>query len=110
MCTYIYIYIYIHIASSARAARASCRRRASARPRNAISHVIVMASFHKFKSQDFKSSVSNPKNKHVAYVSVLSQISNCQGLGRKNNFKCLKTYRSGISMSCHIMLYTYSIS
>ena len=41
-------------------------------------------SFHNFKSQNFKLSVSNPKNIYVAYVSVLSQISNCQGLGRKN--------------------------
>ena len=31
-------------------------------------------SFHNFKSQNFKLSVSNPKNKYVAYVSVLSQI------------------------------------
>ena len=31
-------------------------------------------SFHNFKSRNFKLSVSNPKNKHVAYVSVLSQI------------------------------------
>ena len=51
------------------------------------------ASFHNFKSQNFKLSVSNPKNKHVAYVSVLSQISNCQGLGRKNKFEMLKTDR-----------------
>ena len=43
-------------------------------------------SFHNFKSQNFKLSVSNPKNKHVAYLSVLSQISNCQGLGRKIKF------------------------
>ena len=50
-------------------------------------------SFHNFKSQNFKLSVSNPKNKYVAYVSVLSQISNCQGLGRKNNFEILKTDR-----------------
>ena len=41
-------------------------------------------SFHNFKSQNFKLSVSNPKNKYVAYLSVLSQISNCQILGRKN--------------------------
>ena len=34
------------------------------------------------------------KSKHVAYVSVLSQISNSQGLGRKNNFEILKTDRS----------------
>ena len=50
-------------------------------------------SFHNFKSQDFKLSVSNPKNKYVAYVSVLSQISNCQGLGRKNKHEILKTDR-----------------
>ena len=41
-----------------------------------------------------KLGVSNPKNKHVVYVSVLSQISNCQGLGRKNKFEILKTYRT----------------
>ena len=34
-------------------------------------------SFHHFKSQKIKLSVSNPKSKHVAYLSVLSQISNC---------------------------------
>ena len=50
-------------------------------------------SFHNFKSQMFKLSVSNPKNKYVAYLSVLSQSSNCQGLGRKNKFEILKTYR-----------------
>ena len=50
-------------------------------------------SFHNFKSQNFKSSVSNPKSKYVAYSSVLSRISNCQGLGRKNTFDILKTYR-----------------
>ena len=44
-------------------------------------------SFHNFKSQDFKLGVSNPKNKYVAYVSVLSQMSNCQSLGRKTNMK-----------------------
>ena len=38
-------------------------------------------SFHNFKSQILKLSVSNPKSQYVAYVSVLSQISNCQGLG-----------------------------
>ena len=51
-------------------------------------------SFHNFKSQNFKLSVSNPKSKYVAYVSVLSRISNCQGLGRKNKFEILKTYRT----------------
>ena len=48
-------------------------------------------SFHNFKSQNFKLSVSNPSSKYVAYVSVLSQISNCQGLGRKNKHDILKT-------------------
>ena len=48
-------------------------------------------SFRYFKSQNFKLSVSNPKSKYVAYLSVLSQISNCQGLGRKNKHEILKT-------------------
>ena len=48
-------------------------------------------SFHNFKSQNFKLSVSNPKNKYVAYLSVLSQIPNCQSLGRKNKHEFLKT-------------------
>ena len=51
-------------------------------------------SFHNFKSQNFKLSVSNPKNKYVAYLSVLSQISNCQSLGRKNKHDILKTDRT----------------
>ena len=50
-------------------------------------------SFHNFKSQNFKLSVSNPKSKNVAYVSILSHISNCQGLGRKNKHTILKTDR-----------------
>ena len=50
-------------------------------------------SFHNFKSQNVKLSVSNPKIEYVAYVSVLSQISNSQGLGRKINFEILKAYR-----------------
>ena len=54
-------------------------------------------SFHNFKSQIFKSSVSNPKSKYVAYVSVLSRISNCQGIGRKNKHKILKTDRIAAS-------------
>ena len=40
-------------------------------------------------------SVSNPKSKSVAYVSALSRISNCQGLGRKNKHEILKTDRRG---------------
>ena len=31
------------------------------------------------------------KNKYVAYVSVLSQILNCQGLGRKNKHEILRS-------------------
>ena len=51
-------------------------------------------SFHNFKSRNFKLRVSNPKSKSVAYLSVLSQISNCQSLGRKNKLEILKTDRS----------------
>ena len=50
-------------------------------------------SFNNFKSQKFKLSVSNPKSKYVAYSSVLSQVSNYQGLGRKNKHEILKTDR-----------------
>ena len=64
--TYIYIYMFCH----------------------------CYGQFHNFKSQNFKLSVSNPKNKYVAFVSVLSQFSNCQGLGRKNKHDILKTDRS----------------
>ena len=51
-------------------------------------------SFHNFKSQNFKLSVSNLKSKYVAYVSILSQISNCQSLGRKSKHEILKTDRT----------------
>ena len=51
-------------------------------------------SFHNFKSQNLKLSVSNPKSKYVVYLPVLSQISNCQGLGRKNKHAILKTDRN----------------
>ena len=71
ICIYIYIYIHIY-----------------------ISLYIYTVSFHNFKSQKFKLSVSNPKSKYVAYLSVLSQISNCQSLGRKNKFDILKTDRT----------------
>ena len=62
---------------------------------------ITTVNFHNFKSQNFKLSVSNPKNKFVAYLSVLSQISNCQGLGRKNKFEILKTDRKTFSFLSH---------
>ena len=52
--------------------------------------------FHNFKSQNFKLSVSNPNIKYVPYVSVLSQVSNSQGLGRNFFFETLKTYRTYI--------------
>ena len=58
-----------------------------------MSGKLPTVSFHNFKSQNFKSSVSNPKSKYVVYMSALSRISNCQGLGRKNKFENLKTYR-----------------
>ena len=68
--TYIYIHIYIYI--------------------YIYTHTV---SFRNFKSQNLKLSVSNPKSKYVACLSVLSQISNCQGLGRKNKHEILKTVR-----------------
>ena len=67
ICIYIYvIYLYAYICT------------------HTYIHVMNTVSFHNFKSQIFKLSVSNPKSKYVAYVYVVSQISNCQGLGRKN--------------------------
>ena len=53
----------------------------------------VTVSFHNFKSQNFKLSVSNPKSTYVAYLSVLSRNSNCQSLVRKNKHDILKTDR-----------------
>ena len=73
------------------------RREEGVRP--VVSTISTTVSFHNFKSQNFKSSVSNPKSKYVAYLSVRSRISNCQGLGRKNKFEILKTDRSTISTS-----------
>ena len=66
-------------------------------------------SFHNFKSQNFKLSVSNPKSKYAAHVSVLSQISNSQGLGRKNNFEILKTYRMRVLVVSRIITVRYII-
>ena len=63
-------------------------------------------SFHNFKSQNFKLSVSNPKSKYAACLSVLSQISNCQGLGRKNKREILKTDRIPMPMPIRIHTYT----
>ena len=58
-------------------------------------------SFHNFRSQNFKLSVLNPKSKHVAYLSVLSQISDCQSLGRKNKHEMLITDRMYIMIVIH---------
>ena len=52
--------------------------------------LVRTVSCHNFKPQNFKLSVSDPKSKYVAYVSVLSRSSNCQGLGRKTNMKFWK--------------------
>ena len=84
---YIYIYIYIYICSFIW--RSSGRRGSNLGPPASESRPFTV-SFHNFKSQNFKLSVSNPKSEYVAYVSVLSQISNCQGLGRKNKHEILK--------------------
>ena len=59
-----------------------------------IMMIMHTVSFHNFKSQNFKLSVSNPASKCVAYLSALSQISNRQGLGRKNKHEILKTDRT----------------
>ena len=76
-------------------------------PRILSLHALTV-SFHNFKSQNFKLSVSIPKSKYVAYVSVLSRISNCQGLGRKNKNDILKTDR--ICGLCVPMLLYHSFS
>ena len=51
-------------------------------------------SFHNFKSQNVKLSISNPRSKYAVYLSALSHISNCQGLGCKNKHEILKTDRT----------------
>ena len=61
---------------------------------------VLRSAFHNFKSQNFKLSVSNPKSKYIAYLSVLSQISNCQGLGRKSKHETLKTDRTYYHPAC----------
>ena len=67
-------------------------------------------SFHNFKSRNFKLSVSNYKSKYVAYVSVLSRLSNSQGLGRKKKNEILKTYRivcTSLGQHQYIYIYIY---
>ena len=97
---YIYIYIYIYIIYTLQTASrfpGASETVFFTDTGGAVLHSISTVSFHNFKSQNFKLSVSNPKSKQVAYVSVLSQISNCQGLGRKNKFEFLKTDRISLS-------------
>ena len=64
-------------------------------------------SFHNFKSQNLKLNVSNPKSIYVAYLSVLSQISNYQGLGRKNKHELLCTIYNTIYIYIYIHVYIY---
>ena len=78
VCTQIYIYTLSHVALDQTMDWGVLVRGRS-------THHTV--SFHDFKSRNFKLSVSNPKSKYVSYLSVLSQISNCQGLGRKNKLE-----------------------
>ena len=65
---------------------------------------------NRWRKKKFQLSVSNPKSKYVAYLSVLSQFSNCQGLGRKNKLETLKTDRilyhtSNYKHNQHIYIY-----
>ena len=101
---YIYIYIYIYTHTSVPFSRSPSvlrgERAGQAAPwlqwtpqcKHNFNKTTV--SFHNFKSQNFKLSVSNLKNKYVAHLSVLSQISNCQSLGHKNKHEILKTDRN----------------
>ena len=66
-------------------------------PRSVNSFEMNTVSCHNFKSRNFKLSVSNPKNKYVVDSSILSQISNCQSLGRKNKLEISKTDRNEAS-------------
>ena len=102
VCVYIYIYrdIYtyiaigyrrIHVAWQAHHKVDQFEARSAA---NLVWPAIATVSFHIFKSQNFKLSVSNPKTKYVAYLCILSQMSNCQCLGRKNKHGILKIDRT----------------
>ena len=110
VCMYVYIYIYIYIYIHVYVCRCCCRRRLRPQPRSSL-FVVITVSFRNFKSQNFKLSVWNPKNKYVAYLSVRSQISNCQSLGRKNKHEILKTDRMHLVIICAmcIVLLVYII-
>ena len=92
MCIHIYTHTHIHthtyIHACTKGGLAADVDDSAARQGQPLAGTV---SFHDFKSQNFKSSVSNPKSKYVACLSVLSQISDCQGLGRKNKHEILKT-------------------
>ena len=64
-------------------------------------------SFHNFKSQKFKLSASNPKNKYIVDLSVLSQISSCQSLGLENKHEMLKTDRNSYMCNTLMRIYIY---
>ena len=112
ICIYVYIYIYIYIYIYTYTGRTSGKPGRNSDPLRCgcggsegkilrdrlLPSPSVPVSFHTFKSRNFKLSVSNPKSKYVAYVSVLSQISNCQGLGRKHKHEILKTDRLDLSL------------
>ena len=105
--TYIYIYIYMYVSFDLPRPVMFMETSGSSLPALRLNHTTV--SFHNFKSQHFKLSVSNPKSKYVAYVSALSQKSNCQGLGRKNKHEILKTDRTlyyGVLLQCTIVCYS----
>ena len=82
---YIYIYIYIN--------NTLYRNDTRDDTKYASLHDTTVG-FHHFNLRIFNSRVSNPKNKNVVYLSVLSRISNYQGLGRKNKHENLKTDRT----------------
>ena len=88
----VYIYIYIHRQEYVRLLGSGFAALTTTLSTQQVGGDTV--SFHNLKSQNFKLSISNPKSTHVAYLSVLSQISNCQSLGRKNKHEILKTDRS----------------
>ena len=69
------MYIYIHLRGAAKQKKQSTYMYQN-KTKSTKQHTV---SFHNFKSQKIKLGVSNPKNKYVAYLSVLSQISNLPG-------------------------------
>ena len=109
---YIYIYIYTHLKiRKLKLWKPTVRGDLSGgqRGREGETTDSPTLSFHNFKSRKFKLSVSNPTNKYVAHLSVLSRISNCQGLGRKNKFEILKTDRIYIYIYIHMCVYVFMI-